>query len=167
MDLSAMDLEMTGPAHVAGADPLLGSALAIGDFNDDGRQDYAAGAYGADPGATDAGLVLIALDLDPVFTPIVTASEPLNPRVSSAWPNPSRGIVSLNINSNGTAPTRLDVYDVSGRRVWSSVHSTTSGVGRIEWAGRDLAGRSASPGTYFLRVQLEGEVFERKVTLLR
>ena len=62
----------------------------------------------------------------------------------------------------------LAVYDVSGRRVAVLIDSEVEpGVSSVRWDGRDSEGLDVSSGTYFARMTVGSELFERKMTLLR
>ena len=52
------------------------------------------------------------------------------------------------------APVQLEVFDVSGRRVWSRRDTGDWPAGRHEvpWLGQDSSGRDLASGTFLLRV---------------
>jgi hypothetical protein len=64
------------------------------------------------------------------------------PRLSS---NPSTGPVEIRY---GSAELRVDVFDVTGRRI----ASLTGAGGSVSWDGRNTNGVSVSRGIYFARV---------------
>jgi hypothetical protein len=70
------------------------------------------------------------------------APNPFNPRATVSFDVPRAGAVSLR------------VYDVRGREV-ATLHEGALAAGRHEavWDGRDGAGRGASAGIYFVRLQ--------------
>jgi hypothetical protein len=51
----------------------------------------------------------------------------------------------------GGARTRIEVYDVLGRRI-TTLPTEASGTGRILWDGRDSRGRAVPSGNYFITV---------------
>ena len=65
-------------------------------------------------------------------------------------------------------PVRLDLYDAGGHRVralWAGV--ADPGTHARIWNGQDDAGRSVSSGTYVVRLESEGTVRSRKLSLVR
>jgi hypothetical protein len=66
------------------------------------------------------------------------------------------------------SPAAVGIYDVAGRLV-ARVHSGVLPGGRhmLEWDGRDLGGRPAASGMYFIRLELDGLVATRTVALIR
>lgn len=86
-------------------------------------------------------------------------------------PNPIAGIssggavVEYAIPRAGLASIRL--YDVRGALVHTLVEAPTDpGVHRLDWDGRDAAGRTLPAGLYFIRLQASGRSEVRKVVLL-
>lgn len=58
----------------------------------------------------------------------------------------------------GGAPLKVQVYDLSGRLVANLVKTfATSDSFRLEWDGRDLAGRLVAAGLYVFQIKLEGD----------
>jgi len=63
---------------------------------------------------------------------------------------------------------RLDVFDVSGRRVRRLVDASgLAGQHEVVWDGRAEDGTVAAPGTYFARLAAGEELATAKVTLRR
>lgn len=84
-------------------------------------------------------------------------------------PNPlsSGAIIEYAVARGGRV--RLDVYDVSGRRVASLVDSHASGgaVQTALWDGRDDRGRDLPSGVYFVRLEAGRETALRKVAIVK
>jgi len=88
--------------------------------------------------------------------------------VVRARPNPSgRGFrIELEIARSG--PGRVDIFTPAGRRVRTIDEGRLSrGRHDYAWGGRDDQGRPVSPGVYFVRLESDGELRTRKVTVLR
>lgn len=96
-----------------------------------------------------------------VETPAPAATNP----VATAAPNPFTGATTLRFALPGTAPFRVEIFDVSGRRV-RTLHAArgSAAEGETRWDGRDDAGRRVVPGTYCVRVSSGGAVAGGKVT---
>ncbi len=82
-------------------------------------------------------------------------------------PNPFTSATTLSFELARPAGVRLAIYDLSGRKVRSLLEASR-GAGRhtILWDGRDDAGRRASSGVYFYRVETGARVATRKVLRL-
>jgi len=92
----------------------------------------------------------------------------------SAWPVPYAGgdlsirFATLGGLGGGTGPADVSLYDASGRRVRSIVRGELA-AGRHEavWDGLDTNGRAVPSGIYFLRLETEGTMRTRRITVLR
>ncbi|MFN8546429.1 MAG: FG-GAP-like repeat-containing protein [Candidatus Eisenbacteria bacterium] len=79
--------------------------------------------------------------------------------VARSWPNPFRDTVRLRFAQASAGPVRLEVFDVTGRRVaivadrWMSAGEQT-----LAWGGSDGSGRRVASGVYLLRLEAEGVV---------
>jgi hypothetical protein len=80
-------------------------------------------------------------------------------RFAGAWPNPSRGAVTLRLAlGDGFAGGALvlTLVDAAGRRVRGLAQAVPPGAGGSEvalaWDGRDDAGRPVAPGVYGVRI---------------
>ena len=67
-------------------------------------------------------------------------------------PNPSQRDASLAFALPASGTVRLEVLDVSGRRVWSRTDSLPAGTHAWSWDGRESAGRETGPGLYLVRL---------------
>jgi glycosidase len=113
------------------------------------------------PGASAPGLPPFSLKGVPgaqYLTVPTTVSVPLDrpgTRVGvSAAPNPFRAGTTLRFTLARASRIRVDVLDVSGRRVRSlGAGLLDAGLQTIAWDGRDDAGRETGPGLYFARIE--------------
>ena len=93
-----------------------------------------------------------------VETSSVDAPAPAPTRQSlllhPARPNPFRDSTELAFDlPRDTASVRLEVFDAAGRRVRALAEGPrAAGAHAVRWDGRDGAGRSVAPGTYFYRL---------------
>lgn len=94
--------------------------------------------------------------------------EPVVPLFGKSWPNPFRTTTTLAFTLDRRSDVRLDVFDVSGRRVRElAVRAFTAGQHTLQWDGRDAGGHALPSGTYFVRLEAGTRVDRRKVKLLR
>ena len=79
---------------------------------------------------------------------------PSSPETVRAWPNPFADRVSLAFSLPFAGPAQLEIFDISGRRVWSSAKKFL-GPGRhiLSWHGATESGARASAGRYFMRLR--------------
>lgn len=79
-------------------------------------------------------------------------------------PNPFRGTTRLRYSVARTAPVRLEIFDVRGRRVVTLVdRSQEPGAYERAWDGRDGTGVRAGNGVYFYRLSIGGWSGTRKI----
>jgi beta-lactamase superfamily II metal-dependent hydrolase len=72
-------------------------------------------------------------------------------------PNPTRGDVVFGFTLAAPAATRLEVLDVTGRRVWAApAAGLAAGEHAVRWDGRDAGGSPARSGLYFVRLDSGG-----------
>ncbi|MEO5988281.1 MAG: FlgD immunoglobulin-like domain containing protein, partial [Candidatus Eisenbacteria bacterium] len=87
--------------------------------------------------------------------------------LGAAAPNPFRGTVSFALLLPGAGSVRVDVLDVSGRRVRTLMaEQATAGSRSLVWDGRDARGASLPAGVYLVRAQSGATVSSRRVVLL-
>lgn len=84
-------------------------------------------------------------------------------------PNPARDATRISWVTAKDAPVGVDVYTVSGRKVWSKIMDrTVAGPGSIMWDGTDSRGQSLPSGSYFVRVHAGQTIIgSETVVLLR
>jgi hypothetical protein len=93
-----------------------------------------------------------------IFVYPTVASVPPRPATSTvrfylSGFRPGAASVRFGIESEGAITPRVDLYDVSGRRVRRLAASRPSrGRAELEWDGRDESGRPVSAGAYFARL---------------
>jgi flagellar hook assembly protein FlgD len=83
-------------------------------------------------------------------------------------PNPFNPttMIEFGVAINGTT-VRLDIFDVTGRRIRTLVDgSRSAGVWRESWDGRTANGSRVSSGVYFYRLRVGAVEFTRRMTLV-
>jgi hypothetical protein len=84
------------------------------------------------------------------------------------YPNPFNPSVTIPFVLAGPQRVRLTVFDSAGRRVKVIAdRSFSEGSHRVTWTGMDHAGRPASSGIYFIRLEAGGISSSKKVALVR
>lgn len=129
----------------------------IADMNHDGHRDLVAtGPF--------AGVVSVLLN------PAGVLDVPRGPAIATGLdlrvhPNPARGAVTFGLRS--PAGARLEVFDLSGRRV-ADLGTVEGGVDRraFTWRGETASGGRAAPGLYLARLTAGGAAVSRRVVLL-
>jgi hypothetical protein len=86
--------------------------------------------------------------------------------IFSASPNPTTGAMVIDFGLPRTSPVRLEVFDLSGKRVRVLMSGETSaGITSVRWDGLGEKGLRLPPGTYFITLRGEGRLAKRKVVL--
>jgi hypothetical protein len=63
---------------------------------------------------------------------------------------------------------RLRIYDSQGKVIITLLQGRfSSGKQTLVWDGRTANGVDVAPGVYIIRLEFEGEVFTRRISLLR
>ncbi len=100
------------------------------------------------------------------FVPLPTGVGPGPPPVAAVsfeiWPNPARRATALRYRLPRESHVRADVYDTQGRRV-ATLADDRQAAGDH---GLLLDARGLPPGLYLCRLAVDGEAYQRKVTLL-
>ena len=85
------------------------------------------------------------------------------------FPNPigSSGL-AIEFQLRHAQRVRIQAFDTAGRKV-AEVHDgdAAPGPASVSWSGRDASGRALANGVYFLRLEGDGFVSSKKVTILR
>ena len=98
----------------------------------------------------------------------VTTEGRLALRLYPASPNPFTGKTSIRLDVPGHAGTAtLTVHDLSGRKVTTLLHGVGRGRHHVEWDGRNARGTAVASGIYFVRLKVDDEIRNSKLTVLR
>jgi hypothetical protein len=112
---------------------------------------------------TAAGMINSEPALDVVAVPPGAAAPPDRFELADTWPNPFHRSLAVAFDLPGPASVKLELYDVSGRRVRSVVEARVG-------AGRNLRMLDAAglhSGVYLLRIESQGRVRTRRVVMLK
>ncbi len=100
--------------------------------------------------------------------PTAADGPPMVTRLLGAHPNPFNPRTEVVLDLARRGPVRLEVFDLRGRLVRSLVAGDLpAGRHRVDWDGRDGAGRETASGVYLCRLAAAGDVHLRKLTLVR
>ncbi len=95
-------------------------------------------------------------------------ATPLSWRLDQNRPNPFNPATAIHFELSEGGPTRIDVFDLDGRHVRSLLdRGLGTGQWSVTWDGLDQTGARAASGTYFYRLELNGNSEMRKMTLLK
>ncbi|RKZ00801.1 MAG: hypothetical protein DRQ10_03395 [Candidatus Hydrothermota bacterium] len=93
--------------------------------------------------------------------------RPLSFRFFPPYPNPMHERVAIAFVLPQRSDVELDVYDISGRRVWTCRKPFPSGRHVIKWRGIDNYGRKLANGLYILRFKTADHLVTHKLLILR
>ena len=84
------------------------------------------------------------------------------------YPNPFNPMTTIAFTLDRSGPVKLQVFDVQGHLVRTLVNEIrTAGPYRVDWDGKDNAGRTAAAGLYMYRLAAGDVVQQKKMTLLK
>ncbi|HKK21965.1 MAG TPA: FG-GAP-like repeat-containing protein [candidate division Zixibacteria bacterium] len=139
---------------------------AIGDFNGDGRNDFAFSAVGADL----RGHVFLFSGPEP-STDVHYDYDPGLPSgfsLSQNYPNPFNPSTTIEFEVPRRSGVTLSIYNVLGQEVRQLIdNSLSAGTYRLEWDGKSAGGRFAGSGVYFYKLTSGNVTLSRKMVLLR
>jgi enterochelin esterase-like enzyme len=86
----------------------------------------------------------------------------------SSYPNPFNPSTTIRFELAEASSVRLQVVDLRGRVVESLIGGRMeSGSHSVVWNGRDSAGREMPSGVYLSRLEVNGQVLHKSMTLVR
>ena len=102
--------------------------------------------------------VTLTAQLTPGSTTGTGAGDvPTTTRLHAPFPNPLRGTSTVHFDLARAADVRLEVFDLSGRRVATlASHAFAPGRWSATWNGRHESGAPAGAGLYFVRLSGDG-----------
>ncbi len=109
------------------------------------------------PGASNGSPTDIAGDLPPSIL-----------LLHAPWPNPFNPVTRLGFDLPRASRVRLEVYDVSGRRIADLLDDwLEAGPYEMDWHALDATGRELASGVYLLRLHDGEDAQTRRLVLLR
>ena len=82
-------------------------------------------------------------------------------------PNPSRDRVLISFVLPEKERVRIEIYDISGRRVWSYRSELGAGKHEIVWDSRDVSGELVPSGIYLVRFKAKTNEVRQKLLVIR
>ncbi|MBD3162738.1 MAG: T9SS type A sorting domain-containing protein [Candidatus Eisenbacteria bacterium] len=83
-------------------------------------------------------------------------------------PNPFNPVTAIRFQIAQEGPIDLAVYDATGRRVATLADGVTAaGEHTVQWNGTDDEGRPVATGTYFYKLNTNGETYSARMVLLK
>ncbi len=112
-------------------------------------------------------MVIIEMD-DSAVAVDQQVGEPV-PRFVRVYPNPFNPQASIEYELPEQTTVILRIFDLAGRLVDVLVEGEemAAGTHAATWTGRDAQGRTLPSGTYFYRLETDGFVETRRMTLIR
>ena len=97
---------------------------------------------------------------------VASATPAAGSEFAAPWPNPSSGETHFSYALAQEAEVRLEVLDVSGRRIATlDQGSRAAGTHPVRWNGVDESGRRARAGIYFARLTVGPRIETRRFAL--
>jgi hypothetical protein len=115
--------------------------------------------------ADDSSAPVLDLYYDPTVAVADLHSPPL---IHSIHPNPfnPRAVIRYRIEAEGSVAVR--VYDTRGRWLRTLFHGRkAAGQHELSWNGKSADGSRVASGVYYVRVEIDGRVDQRKLTLVK
>ncbi len=89
-------------------------------------------------------------------------------QLSQNWPNPFNPITEISFNLAKPGPVKLAVYDVTGRLVKTLIQDNLlAGAQSVQWNGMTADSRPVATGVYFYRLEADGQLFNKRMLLLK
>lgn len=86
----------------------------------------------------------------------------------SLSPNPTTGRSAVSFGLAEPGELSVKIYNTAGQLIRDLLHTELAqGNHTVIWDGRDNNGRRLSSGTYMLRIQLDGQVTQKAIVLVR
>lgn len=84
------------------------------------------------------------------------------------YPNPFKDFTTIRFYLKDASFARVSLYNLKGQRVKELyAGNLPSGLGSIDWDGRDSKGQSCAQGIYFVRMEALGKVINAKLIKLK
>jgi beta-glucanase (GH16 family) len=89
------------------------------------------------------------------------------PELGANVPNPFNAATDIGFRLPEGSAYKIEIYDVSGRRIKTFDGIGSEGYNAVHWDGRDDAGRNAASGTFFYRLVSGSHSETKKMTMVK
>ena len=96
-----------------------------------------------------------------------SAAIPREFTLEQNYPNPFNAGTVIRFATPEAGDYTLTIFDITGRRVWSTAGRTEAGWVDIGWNGRSTNGGQVASGVYLYRVTTPMHSLTKKMTLLK
>jgi hypothetical protein len=94
--------------------------------------------------------------------------QPSNYALHQNYPNPFNPSTSISFSLEKQERVKISVYNLLGQKVIELVNQEIeAGLHKVEWNGKDAAGKNVSSGIYFYKMQADDFESTMKMTLLK
>jgi hypothetical protein len=120
-------------------------------------------------GPLDCGLPPYQVTFDAASEQVLAVEEgPVGAALSSPWPNPARGSLSVRLALPFAGAVEVEALDVTGRRVRTlAAGELPAGSTTCTWDLRDAHGRPVPAGLYVVRARTPQGTLTRRATVVR
>tara|TARA_B100000287_G_C20337543_1_gene664401 strand:- start:297 stop:731 length:435 start_codon:yes stop_codon:yes gene_type:complete len=101
-----------------------------------------------------------------IFEDLDVSSVPMKLNLS-CYPNPANSFVSIKWNSDFILSTDIDIYSISGSKVFSKNLISQKGENELHWYLKSQEMKKVPSGIYLIKVETSNEVSINKVTYLK
>lgn len=137
------------------------------DLNGDSYPDLVIGFEDGDSTATSYVIVLSSSDVLAISNNYGAAVLDAY-KLSQNYPNPFNPTTSINVSLSKAGRVELKVYDLMGRVVNTLVSDyRPAGEFSVQWNGQDKKGRQVASGMYLYKLQVNGAILTRTMTLVK
>ena len=89
-------------------------------------------------------------------------------QISSAYPNPFNANITIEFILPERNDISVEIYDIMGRKVRTLINrNLLSGKHQLNWNGKTDSGATTGSGIYFVRINLNGSLINRKIIQLK
>ena len=101
-----------------------------------------------------------------IFEDLNVSSIPMNLNLN-CYPNPANAFVSISWNSDFILSTDIDIYNISGSKLFSKRMVSQEGENQLSWNMKSPDHKKVPSGVYIIKVETSNEVSIKKVTYLK
>ena len=108
------------------------------------------------------------VELDISNTSIEENDSPLYVTELTNYPNPFNPKTTINFNLQNKSDVLLEIYNIKGEKVTQLINQNlVSGEHSVIWNGENELGKKVSSGMYFIKLNCDNEINQKKILLLK